>query len=216
MLSLRDIRFHYPQGDFTLAVEKLGVSASAPLLILGPSGGGKTTLLRLMSGLVSPSQGTVRWGERELKALGEAERREFRLRQMGLVFQDFALLDYLTVGENILLPARFMGQDKALLPRARELAEHLDIGRFWQRSVAHLSQGERQRVALARALVHRPAYLFADEPTASLDAARGRLVTDLLLEAATQSGTVLVVVTHDPALLSRFSNHLRMEDLQCK
>lgn len=214
MLSLSDIRFHYPQGGFALAVESLEVASGESLLILGPSGGGKTTLLRLMSGLLSPHRGRVCWQGRGLDSLGEKERRDFRLRQIGLVFQDFALLDYLSVGENLLLPARFMGREKALQQFARELVERLDMGAFWDRPVARLSQGERQRVAVARALVHRPPFLFADEPTASLDAERGGKVTDLLLETVRETGTVLVAVTHDPALKPRFARHLNMEDLR--
>jgi len=213
MLSLQDIRFHYPGSTFSLAVKSLEVRAGAPLAILGPSGGGKTTLLRLMTGLLAPDSGTVTCGETVLTALPAEARRRFRLENIGLIFQDFALLDYLTVQENILLPTRFHRQNDAIAATARELAERLQIVPHWHRLTSHLSQGERQRVAIARALAHRPQFVFADEPTASLDADRRGLVMDLLLDYTRQTSACLVMVTHDTALMPLFPHQLRVEDL---
>jgi putative ABC transport system ATP-binding protein len=169
-------------------------------------------LLRLMSGLLMPDAGTVQLGDTPLPGLSETARRDFRLRHIGLVFQDFALLDYLTVEENVLLPQRFAGLTNDVAERGHELAQQLDLAPHWHRLAGKLSQGERQRVAIVRALAHRPKYVFADEPTASLDAARRTLVMDLLLDYTRQTQACLVMVTHDPELMAHFPNQVRVED----
>lgn len=212
-LAIRDLHFRYPGDGFGLRLPNLELARGASLAILGPSGGGKTTLLRLMAGLLQPQRGEIRLDDTRLDQLTEAERRRFRLTRTGLIFQDFALLDYLTVAENLLLPARFAGTAAGAEADARELAEHLDIGRHWRRLTRELSQGERQRVAIARALAHRPQWIFADEPTASLDAVRRNRVIELLQARTQAAGACLVLVTHDQDLLPRFPNQLEVEAL---
>jgi len=213
MLSLSDLRFQYPGSDFRLSVKSLEVRAGEPLAILGPSGGGKTTLLRLMTGLLQPDAGTVVCGETPLTSLPAEQRRRFRLENIGLIFQDFALLDYLTVEENILLPTRFHHRAEDISKTSLDLATRLEIAPHWNRLTSRLSQGERQRVAIARALAHRPQFVFADEPTASLDAGRRGLVMDLLLEYSRENKACLVMVTHDTELMPLFTKNLRVEDL---
>jgi putative ABC transport system ATP-binding protein len=215
-LLAEHLRFRYPGGGFGLAFDRLELRAGEPLAVLGASGGGKTTLLRLLSGLLLPETGQVRLdGGEPLDSLSSEARRTLRLRRMGLVFQDFALLDYLTVAENLLLPGRFLGLEaEPAHERARQLAERLEIDAHWQQTAGRLSQGERQRVAVARALVHAPEFLFADEPTASLDPARRGRVMDLLLETSRAAGACLVVVTHDPEVADACPRRLRMEELR--
>ncbi|GEP43293.1 ABC transporter ATP-binding protein [Brevifollis gellanilyticus] len=210
-ITVSNLHFAYPGSPFRLRVEGLEVAEGGSLALLGPSGAGKTTLLRLMSGLVEPEKGTVKLGDQTLTGLSEAQRRAFRLSQIGLVFQDFALLDYLTVEENVLLPQRFRG-GAALSEVALELAEKLEIRPHWKKLASQLSQGERQRVAIARALVHQPRFLFADEPTASLDAKRREIVIELLQDYSRKHGACLVIVTHDTDLIPRFPQHARVED----
>jgi putative ABC transport system ATP-binding protein len=214
MISITDLSFAYPGSSFRLQVESLTVAVGQSLALLGPSGVGKTTLLRLMTGLLQPNSGEVKLGAVSLSRLNETDRRAFRLSEVGLVFQDFALLDYLTVEENILLPQRF---GKEPLPPAasqaiRGLAERLEIDKHWRKLAGQLSQGERQRVAIARALVHRPRYLFADEPTASLDAVRREVVMNLLQDYIQENEACLIMVTHDTELISRFPVHAKVED----
>lgn len=253
-ITITDLRFAYPASRFGLRVDGLEVRGGEGFALLGPSGAGKTTLLRLMTGILSPASGEVRLGDVPITKLSENARREFRLSQVGLIFQDFALLDYLTVEENVRLPMRFAGRKrsgqgfgqevKARQGRGQEvkataaaqrgptdandgrltssatsdddyaveLAERLDIARHWKRLTSRLSQGERQRVAIARALAHRPRFVFADEPTASLDAARRQVVMDLLLDYTRQNGACLVMVTHDQDLMPLFSQSVRVED----
>ncbi len=210
------LRFAYPGADdaFRLDVPRLELTAGGTLALAGASGAGKSTLVRLLTGLLTPDAGEIRLGTTCIHTLGREERRAFRLARAGLVFQDFVLPDYLTVMENILLPHQFRGAaDSALRGKAREIATRLQIAPFLDRYVSRLSQGQRQRVAVARALVHEPQFIFADEPTASLDPACGRIVVDLLLEDVKQRGACLVMVTHDPGLLPLFDQTVRMEDL---
>ena len=126
------------------------------------------------------------------------------MEKLGLVFQDFELLDYLSVEDNILLPARLHGTlNTALRNAARALVERLEIARHWKHLTGELSQGERQRVAVARALVHSPSVVLADEPTSSLDNNRKTVVMDLLTAYAKEKKAALVLVTHDAELFTR-------------
>jgi putative ABC transport system ATP-binding protein len=211
-LTIRDLVFAYPGDAFRLAVSELKVAAGSSLALAGASGGGKTTLLRLMTGLLALSSGVVELEGQNLSQMSREALRAFRLRHIGLVFQDFALLDYLTVEENILLPHEFsretLAKASSNLPA---LLERLQIVPHRTKLVSQLSQGERQRVAIARALAHEPKFLFADEPTASLDPLRTQVVTDLLIEDARTRQSTLVVVTHDHDLLPRFDQTQRMD-----
>jgi len=212
-LNVTDLHFAYSGEGFRVQVPRLDVSGGKALALAGPSGAGKSTLLRLFTGLLTPTTGQVRLGATQIDSLNHEQRRAFRLKHIGLVFQDFALLDYLTVTENILLPHQFRGDvDTPARAKMQELTERLHIDQYVNKRVSQLSQGERQRVAVARALVHEPQFVFADEPTASLDPARGRIVVDMLLEDARKRGACLVMVTHDPNLLPMFDQTVRMED----
>lgn len=213
-LNVSNLQFAYPGEGFRLSLPQLELGAGQALALAGPSGAGKSTLVRLLTGLLTPSAGEVSLGAVYIAAMGHEERRAFRLKHIGLVFQDFALLDYLTVAENILLPHQFRGDaGTAARTKMHDLTQRLQIGQYLDKRIAQLSQGERQRVAVARALVHEPQFVFADEPTASLDPARGRIVVDMLIEDVRQRGACLVMVTHDPNLLPLFDRTLRMEDL---
>ncbi len=213
-LHVSDLRFAYSAEGFRVHVPQLELAAGKALALAGPSGAGKSTLLRLLTGLLTPTAGKVSLGDAQMETMTHEARRAFRLQHIGLVFQDFALLDYLTVTENILLPHQFRGTaDAAVRTKMLDLTQRLHIDRYLDKRVSHLSQGERQRVAVARALVHEPQFVFADEPTASLDPARGRIVVDMLLEDTRRRGACLVMVTHDPNLLPLFDQTVRMEDL---
>ena len=207
MIELRDMRFMYAEGGFGLNVERLSIAQGQRVGWIGPSGSGKTTLLHLVAGIVSPATGCVETCGSELTALREAARRDFRIANVGLVFQDFALLDYLSVLDNILLPYRInrsLRLDQPVRARAQQLAADVGLGEMLSRRPTQLSQGERQRVAVCRALIANPKLLLADEPTANLDTGNAARVLDALDGYATKQAATLVVVTHDRNVLTRF------------
>ena len=176
--------------------------------IVGPSGSGKTTLLGLLAGLDLPTLGTIRVDGSDLGALDEDGRARLRREKIGFVFQSFQLIPTLTALENVEVPLELRGEAPGT--RARELLARVGLGGRLDHYPAQLSGGEQQRVALARAFSTRPRYLFADEPTGSLDTATGREVERLLEELNAESGTTLVLVTHEAELASRAGRTVRL------
>ncbi len=206
-VGIRDLRFGYGEGDFRLHVPQLSVKDGEALALIGPSGSGKTTLLHLIAGIAVPQSGEVVTGGVEVSRLADRERREFRIRNIGLVFQEFELLEYLNVLDNVLLPYRIhpaLRLDSEVRERAGRLADEVGIGMLLDRYVTRLSQGERQRVAICRALVTEPAILLADEPTGNLDPESKERVLDILFACVRRTGATLVAVTHDHDVLPRF------------
>ena len=213
-LQLRDLSFHYASGEGRVAVRELALQSGEAVAVVGPSGAGKTTLLRLIAGILEPQSGAMSFEGSDLRALSSKQRRELRLNRMGVVFQDFALLDYLTVAENLVLPLSLSGgATQVHQAKAKSMAEQLEVARYWHQSCGELSQGERQRVAIVRALVHEPKLILADEPTASLDARRKEVAARLLLNDARERGAMLLMVTHDPELLPLFDRVVNLEEL---
>jgi ABC-type lipoprotein export system ATPase subunit len=207
MIDLRDVRFEYTQGGFSLRVPELRISPGTRAAAIGPSGSGKTTLLNLISGIACPDGGRVNTAGVRVDSLSLASRRSFRIKTIGFVFQDFLLLDYLDVLENILYPYRLhhdLVLDADARARAQRLAADLGIDRLLRRSPDELSQGERQRVAIARALVTAPRLVLADEPTGNLDPATKQHTIDLLFDQCDALSMTLLMVTHDHGLLDRF------------
>ncbi len=207
MINIRDLEFTYRQDGFGLRVDAMSIAEGQRVAWTGPSGSGKTTLLHLVAGIVAPSAGRVESCGVELTGLPDSARRDFRVANVGLVFQDFALLDYLSVLDNILLPYRInrsLCLDSPARTRAEQLAAEVGLGKLLLRRPKHLSHGERQRVAVCRALVANPRLVLADEPTANLDSENGSRVLDALDQFAAGRGATLVVVTHDEKLMPRF------------
>ena len=178
--------------------------------IMGPSGCGKSTLLHLIGCVETPTGGTLRFDEREVGSLRDAERSRIRLNHIGFVFQRFFLLPMLTAWENIELPMSEAGVARAArAERTRELLEYVGLRQRAGHRPSQLSGGEMQRVAIARALANRPRLLLADEPTGELDEATGEQIGDLI-DRVHADGTAIVVVTHNPALARRASRQLTM------
>ncbi len=215
MIDIRDLRFLYDEGDFSLEVPELTVADGETVAIVGPSGSGKTTLLNLIAGIATPQSGGVVTNGCDVSGLHDAARRDFRISNIGMVFQEFELLEYLDVLDNILLPYRInrtlkLGPD--VRERAEALAKRVGISDKLNRFVDHLSQGERQRVGVIRALVVQPPLLLADEPTGNLDPHSKNRVLDILLQYAEQHGATLVTVTHDHDILDRFQRVIDFKD----
>ena len=207
MIALHDLDFRYAQSDFRLQVPRLVIERGAKVALVGPSGSGKTTLLNLMAGIALPLAGRVVTAEVEISSLGDAARRDFRVRHIGLVFQEFELLDHLTVLDNVLLAYRIsaaLALNRSVRERAALLAEEVGIGDKLHRYVRRLSQGERQRVAVCRALLPEPPLLLCDEPTGNLDPANKEHVLEILAAYVERAGATMVTVTHDHEILPRF------------
>jgi len=217
MIHVENLRFRYGEGDFRLRVEHLDVERGSTVAFVGPSGSGKTTLLNLVAGIVPPLEGRVETDGVEVGSLSERDRRRFRVTRIGLVFQEFELLEYLSVVDNILLPYRInpaLRLDGAVRCRAAELAEHVGIADKLQRHPRNLSQGERQRVAVCRAVLPRPALLLADEPTGNLDPANKDRVLQILFDYAAETNSTMLAVTHDHDVLDRFDRIVDFKGFQ--
>ncbi|QTQ35026.1 ABC transporter, ATP-binding protein [Aromatoleum petrolei] len=187
-----------------------GVAAGESVAIVGASGSGKSTLLGLLAGLDVPSAGSVHILGRDLFALSEDDRAALRGEAIGFVFQAFQLLPALTALENVMLPLELAGARDAAAT-ARKWLERVGLGGRLRHYPKHLSGGEQQRVALARAFAPDPRLLLADEPTGNLDAATGEAVIELMFALNRESGTTLILVTHDESLAARCGRVLHMQ-----
>lgn len=222
-IQAKDLRFSYRERgrkgppSFSLQLSSWQVPEGASAVLHGPSGCGKSTLLNLVSGVLHPEAGSLEVQGLELATASEAQRRAHRIRNIGIVFQDFPLVDYLDATENVLFPYRLnpaLRLDRSARSRARSLLAELGLGNKLGRRPATLSQGERQRVAIARAIVTEPRLLLADEPTGGLDPDRSESVMELLDSLRRERGLTLLAVTHDPALLPRFELALEVDRLR--
>ncbi|MCH2095846.1 MAG: ABC transporter ATP-binding protein [Rhodobacteraceae bacterium] len=211
MVDIDDLVFTYGSGGFQLRVPKLALARGERLAIVGPSGSGKTTLLNLIAGILTPDSGQILVDGAAVTGLGEAARRRLRASHIGFVFQDFALLDYLSARQNILYPYRItpaLSLTPEVRARAQVLAAACGIGDKLDRHPAALSQGEKQRVAICRALVTQPKLILSDEATGNLDPDSKARILDLLFEQAAAAGAAVLAVTHDHELLPRFERVL--------
>ncbi len=219
MLEIRDLRFRHGVAggfdSFTLDIPALSLDAGEFVGCIGSSGSGKTTLLHLIAGVLTPDDGSIRIEGKEIVGLSDRERRRIRLTGIGMVFQEFELLEYVSAAENIGL-AHHLGAGTTpheLQTRARELVDAAGIGAVVGRKPAALSQGERQRVALCRALATSPPLVLSDEPTGNLDPVSAERMLGILEGEARDRGAAVLVVTHNHTCLDRFDRVLDMATL---
>lgn len=201
MITARDLQKIYGQGASSVHALKginLEVRPGEFLAIMGRSGSGKSTLLRLLGLLDMPTGGEICIEDTDVLKLSEKERGRFRLERLGYVFQENSLLGELTVLENVYLPALSFGRENDYKRRAAEMLEIVGLGERLTHYPDEVSGGEQQRVAIARALINKPKTLFADEPTASLDADSARVVLELFRRLNKDLGQTIVMVTHEP------------------
>lgn len=201
MLTVQDLHKSYQAGKTTYEVLKgvsLHVEKGEFVAVMGPSGSGKTTLLNCISCYIPADRGTITLGNTELANLGENALAQVRNRQLGFVFQDFLLLDGLTVRQNILLPAIIGGSVTPLVEeRANQLCDMFGISPIRDKYPAEISGGEKQRTAVARALINHPLLILADEPTGNLDSKSSRAVIHAFEQAKKSLDATIFMVTHD-------------------
>jgi putative ABC transport system ATP-binding protein len=213
MLSAQDLALDYRTGaSVAHAVDTVSLSVDKGSFVglIGPSGSGKSSLMYLLSGLKRPTRGTVAFEGQDYRQISTPGLMLLRRQRYGFVFQQHFLINYLTALENVMVGAVKRNHD--VVAYAQELLRRVGLGDKLRQRPYQLSIGERQRVAVARALVHRPSIVFADEPTASLDQATGREVINLLVDYRRSGGGSVVVVTHDPAMLTDADRVLQMRD----
>lgn len=187
------------------AVDHLSLSVMEGELVavMGPSGSGKSTLLNLISGILPLTSGEIRIGGEDISRLKEEEAARFRRDKLGFVFQDYNLVDTLTIGENIMLPLMFRKRDPDTMRReAHFYAEKLEIDEVFDSRTYEVSGGQAQRAAIARAIIHNPSLLLADEPTGNLDSASAEQVMRMFAALNSEEHVSSIVVTHDPRTAS--------------
>ncbi|MBM3222198.1 MAG: ABC transporter ATP-binding protein [Candidatus Tectomicrobia bacterium] len=218
-VALHDVRFGYTPSRMILAIPTLTIARGETCFVFGPSGSGKTTLLGLLAGILRANAGQVIVLGHELTSMSNAARDAFRGAHIGYIFQMFNLIPYLNVLENILLPCQVNASQRQRLgttsmhEAAQHLAQRLGIADLLIANVLTLSVGQQQRVAVARALLGAPELIIADEPTSALDADHRAQFLTLLFESCTHTGTTLIFVSHDRALMPHFDRSVGLADI---
>ncbi|PTX41438.1 putative ABC transport system ATP-binding protein [Christiangramia gaetbulicola] len=213
ILSIQNLKKSYRSGSKELTVLEdisFEIQEKETFAIVGPSGSGKTTLLGLCAGLDQPDSGSIELCGTLINDLNEDQRAILRNKKVGFVFQDFQLIPTLTALENVAVPLELRG-DADATRIGKELLEKVGLGDRYDHYPSQLSGGEQQRVAVARAFSNKPEILFADEPTGNLDEETGKKVIELLIELNEESGTTLVIVTHDMELAQKTQRILRLK-----
>jgi len=210
-LQARDLRLAFGS---TLALNRasLAVGPGEVVALMGPSGSGKSTLLHCLAGILRPDSGEVWFEGQRVDTLSERDRSALRLARFGFVFQFGELVPELTVRENVLLPLQLLRAGPDAFERADALLEELEITNIANLRVTEVSGGEAQRAAVVRALVHRPAVIFADEPTGALDSRTGEIVLTALLQVARTRRTSVVLVTHDNRVAAHADREVVIRD----
>ena len=213
LLNLQNIQKYYRVQNEPLPILKevnLTLNSAQSMALTGPSGSGKSTLIHLIAGTDLPSQGKLVWRGQDLTNLSDTQRSKWRLRELGLIFQDFRLFPHLNALENIALPLELLGQSaKESQKKAYTLLDEVGLADRATHTPHQLSGGEKQRIALARALIHQPALILADEPTGNLDYQTAQQVLSLLFDLCKHHQTALFLVTHNP-------NHARLTDVHAQ
>lgn len=215
-IEVKQLRFSYHPENPLISIEQWSVSKGEQIFLYGPSGSGKSTLLNLLCGILSPQSGEINLLDQPFGHFSSRQRDQFRARHIGVVFQEFNLIPFLTVKENILLAAYFAQQKNQQLvnERVRQIFSRLGLAdELLPRRADELSVGQRQRVSIARALINQPEILIADEPTSALDTENCDEFMHLLLENAEQSACTVLFVSHDQGLKSHFSCQQKITDL---
>ncbi|MDJ0918838.1 MAG: ABC transporter ATP-binding protein [Woeseiaceae bacterium] len=221
-VSVEGLKFGYIAGEEVLSIDALAIEPKKRVFLYGPSGCGKSTLLSMIGGVLVPGEGRVSVLDQDLSAMKGSARDRVRADHLGIIFQQFNLVPYLSVVENVCLPCRYSqrrlkraeSDDGAVEASAARLLSELGIDeRLRARRSTDLSVGQQQRVAAARALIGRPELIIADEPTSSLDADRRRDFVSLLLAECESADSTVIFVSHDQSLASHFDEAIDLRDI---
>lgn len=214
IVELKNLSKSYALASTEVSVLRqldLSVQQKERVAIIGPSGSGKTTLLLILTGLDTATEGHISIGGESLLGMSGDDRADLRRERIGIVFQSFHLIPSLTARENVALPLEIAGLGNSR-QRAMNMLEKVGLSDRHSHYPSQLSGGEQQRVAIARALIHEPELIVADEPTGNLDEQTGDLIMQLLFDLNRDSGTTLLLVTHDTELAARCDRTLKLQD----
>lgn len=219
IIHLQDVHFRWPdQAADLLHIPELIVYKGENLFIQGPSGSGKTTLLNLLTGINVPNSGSVKVLGTALERLRSTQRDQFRADHLGVIFQQFNLLPYLSLLENVQLPCGFSRRKRAAAgdvdKTALRLLAHLSLSEsLLRKPVAQLSVGQQQRTAVARALIGNPEIIIADEPTSALDSGNRDRFMELLFQETAEQGSTLIFVSHDTHIAQQFEHVIDLNEI---
>jgi putative ABC transport system ATP-binding protein len=218
-IHLRNVVFGYDPRTPVLRVDEFVVATGKRVFLYGPSGSGKTTLLGLVTGVLTPQQGSCMVLGKEMTKMSAPARDRHRGSEMGYIFQSFNLIPYLTVRQNVALPCQVHKRRRENMvahtvnKEVERLVARLGLETYLDRNVKKLSTGQQQRVAIARAVIGKPSLVIADEPTSSLDADRRADFLELLFEVCDEAQATLVFVSHDRSLMERFEERIALSDI---
>ena len=215
MIEIENLNFHYPGSNFNLSVDSMSIEQGEKVALIGPSGYGKTTFLNLISGILTPDQGTVSIDGEVINNFSDTQKRVFRISNIGFVFQEFELVEYLSLKDNITFPYLINPAIKLteeVENNLKYLADKFGLSDKMERNVNKLSQGEKQRVAICRAILSSPKILLADEPTGNLDPENKENTVNELISYSNENNALLIMVTHDFSLLDKFERKLDLRD----
>jgi len=219
IVELNQLHYRWKNADRDiLNIPEFHVTQGEHVFLRGESGSGKTTLLNLLAGILAPSSGAIRLLEQDLHSTSAMQRDRFRADHIGVIFQQFNLLPYLSVLENVTLPCQFSARRKEkaqdMQSSAKQLLDHLQLDEAMQkRVVTELSVGQQQRVAVARALIGQPELIIADEPTSALDTSTRDRFIELLFTQAEAQGSTIIFVSHDPYIASLFPRVIELSEI---
>ena len=215
ILQIRDLHFQYPASDFKIKISDIKITKGSKIAISGKSGSGKTTLIHLISGILKPQSGEILFYDKSITDMSDKEIRKHRISNIGFIFQEFELLEYLNVMDNLILPYKInksLVLDAEIKDKAKEIANRIGIGNKLDQHPKQLSGGERQRLAIARALITSPPLIIADEPTGNLDEKTSNIVMDEITDQVSYTNSTLIMISHNNELISSFDETIDIQE----
>lgn len=215
ILQIRDLHFQYPASDFKIEISDIKITQGSKIAISGKSGSGKTTLIHLISGILKPQSGEILFYNKSITDMNDKEIRKHRISNIGFIFQEFELLEYLNVMDNLVLPYKInksLVLDAEIKDKAKEIANRIGIGNKLDQHPKQLSGGERQRLAIARALITSPPLIIADEPTGNLDEKTSNIVMDEITDQVSYTNSTLIMISHNNELISSFDEIIDIQE----